>query len=172
MTTSVRPTVYINQFRQTVAPGDVDLAISQNRFFSAILSPNQATPLVAGARVKLDSSNTNPTMPQVLGAADNEDAIGVIKKTVKRGIFQPNLGGSGTPGDICEVAYFAGPCVWEVANDTIAPQDKLECVTVTIDSQDYPFFQTKDSGKLAGLALDPAVQNGIFRMLVLSGLVS
>lgn len=171
MATSVRPTTFINQFRQSVYPGQPDLQISASRVFSAILSPNQTTALVAGARVKLDAANTQPTMPQVLGVADNADAIGVIIKTIKNGIAQPNLGGAGTPGEIVEVMYFAGPCLWEVANDTIAPMDQLECATVTISGQDYPFFQPLDTGKIAGLALDPAVQNGVFRMFVLSGLV-
>jgi hypothetical protein len=171
MTTSIRPTVYINQFRQSVSPGDVDLAISSNRFFSAILSPNQTTNLVAGARVKLDSANTNATVPQVLEAADSDEAIGVIKKSVKRGVFRANVGGAGTVGDVCEVAYFAGPCIWQVANATIAPQAQLECATVAIAGQNYPFYQTLAANKLAGVALDPAVQNGIFRMFVLSGLV-
>lgn len=168
---SSRPTVYINQFKQSVAPGDVDLAISQNKFFSAALAPSQATALVAGQRVKLDVTNTNATLPLVVAAADNEDAIGVIKKTVKKGIFQPNLGGAGTIGDIVEVGYFLGPVIWQVASATIAPQDQVECAGQTIGGQLYPFFQPLASGKLAGLALDPAVNNGIFRMFVLSGLV-
>jgi hypothetical protein len=171
MTTSVRPIVYINQFRQSVAPGEVDFQITRSGVFTAILSPNQTTPLVAGARVTLDTANTNATMPQVLGAADGTDGIGVIVKTVKQGIASPNLGGAGTPGDIVEVAYFFGPVVWQVANATIQPGQQLECATVTIAGQAYPFYQPIASNKLAGLALDPAVQNGIFRMFVLSGLV-
>ncbi len=172
MTTSVRPIVYTNQFRQQVAPGEVDEQINRSGVFTAILSPNQATPLVAGARVALDAANTQPTMPQVVAAADSADGIGVLIKTVQRGVFRPNLGGAGTPGDLCEVAYFLGPVTWQVANDTIAPMAQLECATVTIASQDYPFYQTKNANKLAGLALDPAVQNGIFRMFTLSSLIS
>lgn len=171
MTTSVRPITYINQFKQSVYPGEPDLQISRNGYFTAVLSPNQATPLIAGARVKLDSANTQPTMPQVLGAADSDQAIGVIMKTVKQGVFNPNLGGAGTPGDIVEVAFFAGPVLWQVANATIQPQQQLECASVTIGGQSYPFFQPIAANKLAGLALDPAVQNQVFRMFVLSGLV-
>lgn len=171
MATSVRPITYINQFKQSVYPGEMDLQINMSRVFTAILSPNQTTPLVAGARVKLDATNTQPTMPQVLGALDSDSAVGVITKTVKNGIASPNLGGPSTPGEIVEVAYFFGPVVWEVANATIAPQQQLEAATVTIGGQAYPFFQPIASNKLAGLALDPAVQNGVFRMFVLSGLV-
>lgn len=168
---NVRPIVYINQFRQQVSPGDVDLQISRNGFFAAVLSPNQTTSLVAGARVKLDPANTNATLPQVLGALDSEAAIGQIKKTIKKGIFAPNLAGANTPGDLVEVAFFAGPCIWQVAGATIQPQQQLESVLTTIGGQAYPFFQPIAANKLAGLALDPAVQNGIFRMFVLSGLV-
>lgn len=171
MTTSVRPITYINQLRQSVYPGELDLQINKSGVFTAILSPNQATALVAGARVKLDSANTNPTMPQVLGAADSDQAVGVITKTVKQGIAQPNLGGASTPGDIVEVAFFFGPVVWQVANATITPQQQLECATVSITGQDYPFYQPIASNKLAGLALDPALQNQVFRMFVLAGLV-
>ncbi len=171
MTTSVRPITYINQFRQSVYPGELDLQINKSGVFTAILSPNQTTPLVAGARVKLDPANTQPTMPQVLGALDSDEAVGVITKTIKGGIAAPNIGGAGTPGAIVEVAFFFGPVVWQVANATIAPQQQLESATVTISGQAYPFFQPIAANKLAGLALDPAVQNGVFRMFVLSGLV-
>lgn len=168
---SVRPITYINQFKQSVAPGTLDLQISNQRVFTAVLSPNQSTPLVAGARVKLDSANANATMPQVLGAGDSDEAIGQIVKVIKGGVAQPNLGGAGTPGAIVEVAYFAGPCIWQVAAATIQPQQQLEQVSQTISGQSYPFFQPLNTGKLAGVALDPAFQNGIFRMLILSGLV-
>lgn len=170
---AARPIVYTNQFKQSVAPGTPDLQINSNGVFTAVLSADQATALVAGARVKLDASNTQATMPQVLGAADNEQAIGVITATVKKSIFQPNLGGAGTIGDMVEVMFFAGPVIWQVADAAIDPMDQLECVTETIGGQAYPFFQPLASGKLAGLALDPApAQNTIFRMFVLSGLTS
>lgn len=168
---AMRPVVYTNQFRQSVSPGTPDLQINSNGVFTAILSKNQTTPLVAGARVALDSANTQATMPQVLGVADNADGIGVITKSVKNGIAQPNLGGAGTPGDIVEVMFFAGPVIWQVANAAIQPMQQLECVTVTLSGQDYPFFQPIAANKLAGLALDPApAQNTIFRMFVLSSL--
>lgn len=171
MATSVRPQTFINQFRQSVYPGQVDLQIAKSGVFTAVLSPLQTTPLIAGARVSLDATNTNPTLPQVVGAIDGAQAIGVLIKTIKAGTFQPNLGGAGTPGDLVEVAYFAGVCTWQVANATIAPQQQLECATVTIGGQAYPFYQPLAANKLTGLALDPAVQNAVFRMFWLSGLV-
>lgn len=170
---ATRPVVYTNQFKQSVAPGTPDLQINSNGVFTAIMSKNQATALVAGARVKLDPANTQPTMPQVLGALDSEDAIGVITKNVKNGVAQPNLGGAGTPGDIVEVMFFAGPVIWQVANAPVLPMQQLECATVTISGQAYPFYQPIAANKLAGLALDPApAQNVIFRMFTLSGLSS
>lgn len=173
MATSVRPTTFINQFKQSVYPGEVDLQISRSGVLTAILSPNQTSDLVSGARVKLDAANTQPTMPQVVAAADNEAALGVIIKTVKKGIARANLGGAGTVGEIVEIGLLPlGVCVWQVANDTIAPMQQLEAATVTISGQDYPFFQPKAANALAGLALDPAVQNAVFRMFVLGSLVS
>ncbi len=170
---AARPIVYTNQFKQSVAPGTPDLQINQSGAFTAVLSKNQATALVAGAKVKLDAANTQATMPQVLACADGEDGIGVIIASVKKSIFQPNLGGVGTPGDIVEVFFFAGPVIWQVADAAISPMDQLECKTETIGGQDYPFYQLLNSGKLAGLALDPApAQNTIFRMFVLSGLTT
>ena len=168
---AARPVVYTNQFKQSVAPGTPDLQINSNQAFTAVLSPNQTTPLVAGARVKFDSANTQPTMPQILGAADNEAAIGVIIATVKKSIFQPNLGGASTIGDIVEVFFFAGPVIWQVADAAIQPGQQLEAKTETIGGQDYPFYQPLSAGTLAGLALDPAAaQNVIFRMFVLNSL--
>ncbi len=170
---AARPVVYTNQFKQSVAPGSPDLQINDAGAFSAILSGSQTTPLVAGARVKLDAANTQATMPKVVEADDNEDAIGCIIGTVKKNIFQPNLGGAGTVGDIVEVFFFAGPVIWQVSDDVIQPGDQLEAKTETIGGQDYPFFQPLNAGKLAGLALDPApAANLIFRMFVLSGLTS
>lgn len=170
---ATRPIVYTNQFKQSVAPGTPDLQINSNGVFTAVLSASQTTPLVAGARVKLDAANVQPTMPQVLEAGDADESIGVIISTVKKSIFSPNLGGVGTPGDIVEVMFFAGPVIWQVANAAVAPGDQLEQVTVSTGGQNYPFFQPLASGKLTGLALDPAAaQNTIFRMFVLSGLTS
>lgn len=170
---ATRPIVYTNQFRQTVAPGSVDLQVAGNGFFTAVLAASQATPLVAGARVKLDAANTQATMPQVVAAADNEDAIGIIITSLKKSIFQPNLGGAGTPGDIVEVGCLVGPCIWQVANAAVAPGEQLEAVGVTIGGQSYPFYQPLASGKLAGIALDPAAaQNTIFRMFVVTNLLS
>lgn len=170
---AARPVVFTNQFRQSVAPGTPDLQINSNGVFTAVLSGSQTTPLVAGARVKLDAANTQATMPKVLAAADNEEAIGVLTATIKKSIFSPNLGGMGTPGDVVEVMFFAGPVIWQVADAAIAPMDQLEAKTETLGGQDYPFYQPLATGKLAGLALDPApTQNTIFRMFVLSGLTS
>ncbi len=170
---AARPTVYTNQFRQSVAPGTPDMQINSHGAFTAVLSPNQTTPLIAGAKVKLDATNTQATMPQVVECGDSEDGIGVIIATVKKSIFSPNLGGADTPGDIVEVFFFAGPVIWQVADAPIQPMDQLECKTETIGGQAYPFFQPLNAGKLAGLALDPAAaQNTIFRMFVLSALVA
>lgn len=164
---ATRPTLYINQFRQSVAPGDLDLQITRTGVITGVLSPNQATDLPAGQAVKLDTANTNATVPQFLLAADNEAAIGVIKRTAKRSVFRANVGGAGTIGDPVEVTYFGGPVVWEVANATILPQAQLEFAT----SGGYPYAQTLAAGKLRGVALDPAVASAIFRMITLSGLV-
>jgi hypothetical protein len=170
---ATRPTVYTNQFRQSVAPGSVDLQIAGNGFFTAVLSGLQTTPLVAGARVKLDAANTQATMPQVVAAADNEDAIGIIITSLKKSIFAANIGGAGTIGDIVEVGCLVGPCIWQVANAAVAPGQQLEAVGVTIAGQSYPFYQPLASGKLAGIALDPALaQNSIFRMFVVTNLLS
>lgn len=166
---AARPTVYTNQFKQSVAPGSPDLQINDAGFFSAVLSPNQTTPIVGGARVKLDPANTNPTMPQILEAGDSDDAIGCIIVSLKKGIFQPNLGGANTPGDIVEVGFLAGPVIWQVADAAVQPGEQLEQKTESIGGQNYPFFQPLNTGKLAGIALDPAAaQNQIFRMFVVT----
>lgn len=149
------PTQNINQFSQAPVRGQLDLQITKSGVITGILSANQATELKAGDFVKLDGAITAGFVPQFVEAADNADALGVITRTVKAAKF--------SAGDAVEVAYFGGPVIWLVAGATIAPGQQLEA------SGD--FMIPLNTGKLRGLALDPAVDSALFRMISLSGLV-
>lgn len=155
---SIVPSVSINQFSQASVPGQVDLQITNSGVITGKLGTVSGS-LKAGAAVKLDATLTAGFNPQFVAAADGEDALGTIIRTPKKATF--------VTGDEIQVAYFGGPVVWAVANATIAPGDQLEFVTTS----GQPFAQPLAAGALRGLALDPAVQSGLFRMISLSGLV-
>ena len=155
---STVPPMNINQFGLQGAPGQVDLQITRAGVLTGKLGTVSGS-LKAGARVKLDATLAAGFCPQFVAAADNADAVGVIIRTAKKSEF--------VTGDLVQVAI-QGTVVWAVANATIAPNDQLEAATTSGQA----FMQPIATGSLAGLAIDPAVQNGLFRMIVLSGLFS
>lgn len=158
------PNVSINQFAQTPAPAQVDLQITKAGVLTGKLSASVVGFLNAGCAVKLDPATIGQN-PNFLPAADNEDAFGLIIRTPKRASFQA--------GDEIQVTMLDGVVIWAVANATVAPGDQLEFVTVTSGSPatSQAFAQPLASGKLRGLALDPAAVSTLFRMITLSGLV-
>lgn len=152
------PNVSINQFSQAPVPGQVDLQITNARVITGKLGTVSGS-LKAGAAVKLDSSLTAGFNPQFVAAADAEDAMGILIRTVKKATF--------VTGDQVQVAYFGGPVVWQVAGATLSPGQQLEFVTTSGQA----FAQPLAAGALRGIALDPAVDSALFRMITLSGLV-
>ncbi len=153
---STVPTQSINQFRPQPVPGDLDLAITKSGVITGRLASTVSGSLKAGqARVKLNAALAAGFTPEFVAAADNEDCIGIIKRTSKKSAF--------IAGDLVEVTYFGGPVMWVVAGDTIAPGDQLEFAS--------GFAIPLDSGKIVGLALDPGVDSALLRIITLSGLV-
>lgn len=69
--------------------------------------------LVAGDRVKIDTSVTTPGLVKFVAAADNEAAFGTIKYNVKQDTF--------VPGDTLEVCFSGGLAVYEVSGATLTP---------------------------------------------------
>ncbi len=150
------PSQNTNQFSPTPAIGQKDMSICRGSGVLAMqLGVNQATAIYAGSRVKIDATVLTPMpFPQVVAALDNEDAIGTVQLTSKQSSF--------SAGDVLEIQTNLGPVTYQVAAATIAGGAKVEMAS--------GFVQTKASGTLMGIALDPAVLNGFVRVATLSPL--
>ena len=140
-----------NQFQPTPALGMTDMGIVRGGGALAMqISANEAGPLYAGSRVKLDTAITSPMpFPQVVACGDSDKAaIGVIALTAKNSSF--------VTGSIVEVMCQLGPITQQVAAATIAPGAIVEMAS--------GFVQTKAGGAAFGIALDPGVLNGFIRI--------
>lgn len=134
-----------NQFEQLPLKGTLDLAINSTRVISGVVSANQATALVPGQRVKLDTTAQIFT-PSFIAAGDNEAAIGVV-------VYNSRNASSLTAGRPCEVAGAFGPVMWMEAGSTFAAQATVYQTGTTVDA-------TNTSHKKAGIALDGAAAIG------------
>lgn len=77
----------INQFSQTTVAGQVDLEFPGS-VVTARVSPNQATALVAGQAVKLDTSTANSGIPNLLATTSNGDTPwGITLRNLKDASF-------------------------------------------------------------------------------------
>lgn len=130
-----------NQFELKPLKGALDLAINSTRVISGVVSANQATALLPGQRVKLDTTAQVFT-PSFVAAGDNEAAIGVV-------VYNSRNASSLTAGRPVEVAGAFGPVMWMEAGSTFAAGDTVYQTGVTVDS-------TSGSHKKAGIALDGA----------------
>lgn len=142
----------INQFQQSPVQGDPDLQIAQSFTITGILSANQASALVAGQPVKLDSAITSGQLPQFVAAAAADRAFGFIKRTAKQSTF--------ATGDKVEVMSLFGPVMWLKAVGSVA------CGALLESTSDGLGVQTKASGALRGIALDPAADGALLRVLI------
>jgi hypothetical protein len=83
----------INQFAQTTVQGQLDLQFLGS-VVSARVSPNQATPLIAGQAVKIDTTadtqSQDGVLPVIALAANSDSAIGVIGRDLKDINFPAN----------------------------------------------------------------------------------
>jgi hypothetical protein len=151
---TVIPSQYTNQFEQTPVIGQRDLSLlAGSNAMSFQVSPNQATPLLAGAGFVLDTAITTVMgMPQVISCADNVVPLGTVAFTNKAVSF--------AAGEVIEGLVNLGPVVFMVANDTIVAGATVERTTT--------FVQTKSAGAAFGIALDPGVQNGFLRVALLA----
>ncbi len=145
-------TININQFAQTPVQGDPDLQIASSFTITGILSANQASALNAGTPVKLDSAITSGQLPQFVAAAQGDRAFGFIKRTVKQSVF--------ATGDKVEVMSLFGPVMWLTASGSIA------CGALLESDSTGAFVETKSSGALRGIAIDPAADGQLLRVLI------
>lgn len=145
--------ININSFAPTPVLGDLDLQIAESMTISGIISANQATALVAGTPVKLDSAITSGYVPQFIAAAATDLAIGYIKRTVQAASFSAL--------DKVEIIGAFGPVMWLQAASTMAPG-----IPVQANSSDATIVEVVGAGKVRGILLDPAVSGQLVRVII------
>ena len=142
------PPQYTDQFEQGQIVGSQALAIHQTGSVPGILGGSDS--LIAGSRVKIDTTLTSVGVIRFVAAADTEAAFGVIKGNSKQTTFAPL--------DQLEVLV-AGSVVLLCANATITPG-----IAVSMNSG---FVDVVGSSRVAmGMSLDYAVQSGMLRVLL------
>ena len=151
-------TLNINQFEQKPLKGSLDLALMKSGVITGIVSASQATNLVPGQRVKLNTT-AQEFIPSFVAAGDNDQAIGVV-------IYNSRNGANLAAGQAVEVAYLGGPVMWMEAAEAIAAQQTVYQTGVTVDL-------TSATHKKVGIALDGAVAAGdLIRVIIIEPLIS
>lgn len=144
------PGVQIDQFdNSNPARGDVADAITRSGVLAGIVGG--ASNLLAGDRVKLDSTVTAPGYIRFVAAADNEAAFGIIKRTAKAATF--------APGDSVEVCFQGGQAVYEVGATTLAPGSLVGMSSGFLVLADGTHSQI-------GMLLDYVLQSTLGRVIV------
>jgi hypothetical protein len=110
----------INQFQQVPVLGQVEMEPLQTGTLSCQVSPNQATALVSGQRVTLDTTITvGPGKPpQIISGGGTSKCIGVVIHSAKQDSFNAL--------DMVEIAYFGGPIIW-LLNTAVAIAPGADC---------------------------------------------
>ncbi len=149
--------LYTNQFGQSVQIGNLDLDIMRSGRIAGILSPNQASAVVAGMPAKIDTAiaYTAGSVINFLFAAQTELAFGFFTPTVQNFTFA-----SGVPTPV-QVAGLFGPVMWMLANGTITPG-----AVVYNDSTGAFVNVTMGSNKVRGIALDYAITGQALRVMI------
>jgi len=146
---AVIPPFYPDQFEQSQAVGEQDLAIHQSHVIVGILGGSDS--LAAGTRVAIDTTFTTPGVVRFVAVGDTAAAFGVIKRNSKQSTF--------APGDQLEVMFAGGPVVTLCANATITPG-----IAVTMNSG---FVDVAGGGRaVMGFSLDYAIQSGLLRVVL------
>lgn len=109
-----------------------------------------ADSLVAGDRVKLDSTVTTPGMIRFVAADDDEAAFGTIKYNVKQDTF--------APGDTLEVIFSGGLAVYQVGGATLTPGTPVGFNAGYLAAVDGTHLQM-------GLLIDYVVANSVGRVI-------
>jgi hypothetical protein len=144
--------ININSFGQSPIQGDPDLQIALSHTVTGLISAAQVTGLNAGTPVKLDATVTAGNLPQFVAAAASDRAFGFIKRTAKQSVFNT--------GDKVEVMSLFGPVMWLTAKGTIA------CGALVENDSTGAFVQTKASGALRGIMLDPVTDGQLGRVII------
>ncbi len=154
-------TLYTNQFGQSVAIGDLDLDIMRSGRIAGILSPNQASAVVAGSPAKIDTTiaYVAGSVINFLQAGQNDLAFGFFTPTVQNSTFVGSTGGAiATP---VQIAGLYGPVMWLMPNATITPG-----ATVYNDSTGAFVTVTSSGSKARGISLDYGVSGQPIRVMI------
>ena len=147
------PALNPNSFGLNPVRGLVDWSIQRRGIMTVQVSANQATALVAGMPVILDSAATG-AMPQVIGAGNSDIRAFYVAWNAKQDSF--------VAGDIIEVAGMFGPVIWLKADATIAMGATVE--DVIVDSA----VQTLAAAKPRGIALLNGVSGNLVPVMLVT----
>lgn len=149
------PNININQFEQAPIKGALDLAIMNGKVITGIVSANQATALLPGQRVKLDTT-AQEFIPSFVAAGDTEVAVGYV-------IYNSRNSANLVAGQPVEVAGNFGPVMWMEADDAIAAG-----ATVYFNTTGLKVDTTAGGDKKVGIALDGAAADGdLIRVIII-----
>lgn len=152
--------ISMNQVAPVAMKGALDLQMQHSDVISGIVSANQATALVPGQLVKLDTAAQVFVSSFVAASTSDVNTFIVIYTKKNRQTL--------TMGMPIEVVKFTGPAIWVEAAAAFAAGASLEYASATNIT-----VQTLSGGKKCGVALDGAAAAGdLCRMLVLAGSVS
>lgn len=148
------PTLGPNMFRMVPVQGGLDLEFAGS-VITARVSPNQATPLIAGQAVKLDTAITGGVPAVVALAADTDSPIGFVARNLKDASDAANAN--------FELAL-DGTVMWMTASAAITRGDKLQTVIAS-----NKVATNAGTNPIVGWALDAAAGDGsVFRAYILA----
>jgi hypothetical protein len=147
-------TFNVNQFEQKPIKGALDLVLMNSKVLTGVVSANQATALVPGMRVKLDTE-AGSSIPSFVAAAATDLAIGTV-------IFNSRNAANLVAGQACEVAINCGPVMYCEADGAISAQ------AVVYQATGVKVSTTAGSNKKAGIVIDPSSADGDIIRVMLS----
>ena len=142
----------INQFEQKSIKGAIDLLIGNNGIISGVVSASQATALVPGQKVKLDTT-ADVSVPSFIAAADADIPCFYVVYTTKDNF---------STGSAIEVCYFGGPVIYLESAAAIAAGAVVESAGTGLT------VQTFSAGKQCGICLDPVSASGMLTRIILT----
>lgn len=138
-------TLSLNQFAPNAQVAGLYVYMAnQPQPHNLIVSSNQATPLVNGAIITIDSSSTNKNAPEIKQASTSDPIYGVIP-------YNPTVyGNSYSAGDRCAAAK-DGDVVWLPAAGSISAGAVLY-----FNSSNKVTSSATPGNSIVGIALTPA----------------
>ena len=140
----------INQQSMTPVVGLLAMELPAGGVISGQVSANQATALVPGQFVKLDTTITAGSVLQFVAAAQGDKAYGFLPFNVKTGSF--------TKGDRVEVVRYGVVYLQNTSAAAITQGAQVESDTTGL------LIEALNSGSLRGVSLDYIPASGVGRV--------